>query len=1546
MAPFMDSGEAVPGFSVSTSVRLMLLQGQLMADAKSEPSQQLLSEAKTEAEEAVDTSLRSNETLASRELSEVLASLCSEGSDDCRVLLRRASAARQFGEGVEEELRLAEDALDLYRAEGGPACPSTPGSSSGGASSSTASPYWEATALCAVAEAHLGIEDSRAALDVAEEALALCRSSEFRLGEAEALLTILKAQILNVSSDDAKQAARELLMLLRELGASWGEVASMLDAAERSFSQAGADKAAAETLLSTAFESAATAREAESRWDLAQALCSMLRAHFTLEGRQRPLRILQELLSLVQELGAVAPQAGCESLDADSAEAKAWALCLQAESQLAVSMPAARRTAASALRVFREELRSPQAHQVQRRGEARALLTLARAALAFPAARREEEAFSASLDALTLCRQVGDRRGEAFALHVLAETCLCGKGLQGGPEAALQLASEAGRLFCDVEERRGVASLLGLLSRIHHALGAHEDAFAAARDALATFEELEGKASAIEGDPGTFALLMEKATVQMSLANAQLALGKTAEGQKTAREALYAVRGLLRFGHEREGLQERLLRLEGEALLVSVKSMIACGQLEQAVEHGTEAHERFKRAGEAALEASALQLLASAHLTKKEPSAARAAAQQALELLQELHDAAGEKDALQLVVSAELMGTDSGTAMQTAKRAVDRFKHDGDRKNEALALQTVAKTHIAKDEFLRAARVAKDAQKILGQLGDTDGEIEMLRTAVDAHLARPEAEGKEDALQAAMEALADFRRSENLRGQALGLSMLAKIYMQLQDPETAVHIVRDAVELLRELGDRKGEADLLRSTMTEDLVPAALESQDVALRTVKAALAVCHQAEDKKGQAVMLKTTFRILLAREKPERALQAAEEAAKIFRELEDCRGEGEMLLCSAQVLLSREEHRRALSAAQGAASLFREAGDRAGEMSAMQTAMDVHSSRGDHALALQASEEVLAMCRSLQDPASEAALLQRMCEVYLEQGGKENAEVVARTAQQAHSLARAAGDLGAQTAALAALAKSHLAASRPQEAVEVAKEAVRCGNDSGERRSQITALQAFGDVSLKLGHAFDALEAAGEAMEYARFEGLVVQEAAALATVVAARLANAEPSEALRSAKEAHDRAKRLGNARSEAAALQAVASVCLHIKAPAEAIQALDGAQIHYRKLKDRKKEAAIVGMVVKAQLLAGDAVQALRAAKEARTMARETRDKKAEAEALDAASQVHMAKQDYNEALDCLKSMASLSTELGDEAGIARARQLIASLYLTKGDPRAAVDAAEDAVAAFQKLGDLQSEAAMQHLCAQAYMQRHHDEEASRRERGMMRQQQVPAQDTKEAIRVALRARTLYRQLGNVASELEVLETLSRALLAKPDIVEGLRTAEEYLALAKKARDKLAEANANLLCSSALANDQKIVQALRLAEVSRSMFRDLGHAEGIKESERFLGVLNQAAKEMSAQRLSGYGGGAGEQVAPGGWRALGEDRRGATGRFGMRPAPAEEPQDERPDHNSGSLLTGQRRGQKPGPDASRLYNRRAFPWTPQQAAAVPATTPGI
>ncbi|CAK9031464.1 unnamed protein product, partial [Durusdinium trenchii] len=54
-----------------------------------------------------------------------------------------------------------------------------------------------------------------------------------------------------------------------------------------------------------------------------------------------------------------------------------------------------------------------------------------------------------------------------------------------------------------------------------------------------------------------------------------------------------------------------------------------------------------------------------------------------------------------------------------------------------------------------------------------------------------------------------------------------------------------------------------------------------------------------------------------------------------------------------------------------------------------------------------------------------------------------------------------------------------------------------------------------------------------------------------------------------------------------------------------------------------------------------------------------------------------------------------------------------------------------------------------------------------------------------------------------------------------------------------------KANALLVSASALASCQQLHDALRSAEMSQAIYRDLGHAEGLGDAERFVGVVKEA-----------------------------------------------------------------------------------------------------
>ncbi|CAE7412018.1 TTC28 [Symbiodinium pilosum] len=187
-----------------------------------------------------------------------------------------------------------------------------------------------------------------------------------------------------------------------------------------------------------------------------------------------------------------------------------------------------------------------------------------------------------------------------------------------------------------------------------------------------------------------------------------------------------------------------------------------------------------------------------------------------------------------------------------------------------------------------------------------------------------------------------------------------------------------------------------------------------------------------------------------------------------------------------------------------------------------------------------------------------------------------------------------------------------------------------------------------------------------------------------------------------------------------------------------------------------------------------------------------------------------------------------------------------------------------------------------------------------------------------------------------------MDTLARAHIRKGEAKEGLHVAEDFLAAAKQARDKPAEANALLVSSSALASDGRLSEALRSAEAARSLYRDLGHAEGLQDSERFLGVVRDALKEIGHRAGNGSFGNGNSGNS---YNGKGSYSNGHQGN-GSATAPQRGPSkfgfsaiEESADDNSASLITGERRGVAQVVNPTPLYNRKAFPWTPQQADKV-------
>jgi len=183
---------------------------------------------------------------------------------------------------------------------------------------------------------------------------------------------------------------------------------------------------------------------------------------------------------------------------------------------------------------------------------------------------------------------------------------------------------------------------------------------------------------------------------------------------------------------------------------------------------------------------------------------------------------------------------------------------------------------------------------------------------------------------------------------------------------------------------------------------------------------------------------------------------------------------------------------------------------------------------------------------------------------------------------------------------------------------------------------------------------------------------------------------------------------------------------------------------------------------------------------------------------------------------------------------------------------------------------------------------------------------LPQEDPREAVTAATRARNLFRQQQD-PREAEILHTLAQAQLARGNPREATRCAEEQLFLARKTKDRLQEANAQVLCAAMYCEQQRLAPAQRAAQAAKDIFLELGHDEGLQHCDWYLDWFRQMQEQLELEQ------------------------RQQPRRFGERAV----------FDSSGRPLRGQERTRRSelGGGASQLYRRKAFPWTSHQQEAM-------
>ena len=409
--------------------------------------------------------------------------------------------------------------------------------------------------------------------------------------------------------------------------------------------------------------------------------------------------------------------------------------------------------------------------------------------------------------AATTARHLGDRRGEAGALHDLG----CVRYVTDDYRAATGLLERALALYHDLGSRRGEAGALHELGCVRFVTGDYPAAVGLQERALALYQDLgsrRGEADALRnlgcvryvtGDYRAATGLLERAlTLYQDLGDRR--------GEADALRNLGRVRYVTGDYRAATGLLERALTLyqdlgdrrgEADALhdLGRVRSMTgdypaATGLLERALT-------LYQDLGSRRGEANALRNLGRVRSMTGDYPAATGLLERALTLYQDLGDRRGEADALRNLGRVRYATGDYPAATGLQQRALTLYQDLGDRRGEANALRNLGRVRYATGDYPAATGLQERALALFQELGDVQGEAETLNsTGALLH----ESAGPQEALALYRQALQLARQVHSPLDEARALEGAARCTARTGDQAAARTDLSKAIAIYQRIG--------------------------------------------------------------------------------------------------------------------------------------------------------------------------------------------------------------------------------------------------------------------------------------------------------------------------------------------------------------------------------------------------------------------------------------------------------------------------------------------------------------------------------------------------------------------------------------------------------------------------------------------------------------------------------------------------------------------------------------------------------------------------
>ncbi len=578
--------------------------------------------------------------------------------------------------------------------------------------------------------------------------------------------------------------------------------------------------------------------------------------------------------------------------------------------------------------------------------------------------------------ALTVCRHLGDRRGEVDALWGLGYV----ERLVGEYGQARNYHTQALTLARQLDYRRAEADALGGLGQIERLVGEYVQARNYHTEALALARQLDypfGEADALRGLGQVERLVGEYVQAREYYTQA-LALARQLGFQRTEADAL---RGLGQveqlvgeYGRARDyhtqalALARHLGYQFGEVLALRELGQVErlVGAYVQARECHTQALALARHLGDRRDEAEALRGLGQVEQLVGEYGQAREYHAQALALSRSVGDRRAEVEALRGLGQVEQLVGEYGQAREHYSEALSLARHLGYRFGEVLALRGLGEVERLVGEYGQAREHYTEALSLARDLGYRFGEVLALRGLGDVErLVGKYGQAREYHTQA----LTLSRRLGDRFGEVLALWELGQVQRVVGEHAQARDYYTQALTLARHLGYRRAEAQALRGLGE---VERFVGEYGLARQYHTQAVTLARCLGDRPGEVLALRSLGEVERsvgeygqAREHHSQALALARQFGYRFGEVLALRGLGYVERLVGEYVQAREYHSQALV-------LARQLGYRFGEITALRGLGEVERSVGEHGQAREYYHQVLTLARRLADRRGEAEAL----------------------------------------------------------------------------------------------------------------------------------------------------------------------------------------------------------------------------------------------------------------------------------------------------------------------------------------------------------------------------------------------------------------------------------------------------------------------------------------------------------------------------------------------------------------------------------------------